>query len=105
MLPIKIKLSTDNEKLLIHWDDQSDSEIPLIRLRRLCPCATCLSERENQSKNYIPIFNHSQLKINSIKTVGSYAIGLTWSDGHNTGIYEFPFLQKLSSDTNSSGDS
>jgi DUF971 family protein len=96
MRPTKIKLSNDSEMFLIKWDDQTESEIPLLKLRRLCPCATCLSERENQSKSYIPLFNKNQLKISSIKPVGSYALGITWGDGHNTGIYEFPFLKKLS---------
>jgi len=82
--------------LLLKWDDNSESSIPLIKLRKLCPCASCRTERENQSKTYIPIFHSGQSKITKISTIGNYAIGILWEDGHNTGIYEFPFLKNLS---------
>jgi DUF971 family protein len=27
--------------------------------------------------------------------VGGYALQPTWDDGHNTGLYAFPYLRKL----------
>jgi len=104
MQPTKIKL-IDKELLWIKWDDESESKIKLNNLRRLCPCATCLSERENRSRNYIPIYNPGQVKVKKIQPVGSYAIGITWEDGHSTGIYEFPFLHQLSDNEINSGTS
>lgn len=95
MQPTKIKL-INNEILWIKWDDESESKIQLNNLRRHCPCATCLSEREKQSKNYFAIYTPSQIKVRKIQPVGRYAIGITWEDGHSTGIYEFPFLYQLS---------
>jgi DUF971 family protein len=83
-------------KLLLKWDDNSEFSIPLNKLRKFCPCATCMTEREKQSKTYIPIFHSGQTKIIKISKVGNYAIGIHWEDGHNTGIYEFPFLKNLS---------
>lgn len=83
-------------ELLLKWDDNSESSIPLNKLRKLCPCAICMTERENQSKTYISIFHSGQTKIIKIIKVGNYAIGIHWEDGHNTGIYEFPFLKNLS---------
>lgn len=64
-------------------------------LRRFCPCATCLAEREKNGKNYIPIFGKNQVTIESIKPVGNYALGIKWRDGHDTGIYEFKYFHKL----------
>ena len=97
MRPVQIKIF-DKKKLFIRWDNESESEIGLKKLRKLCPCATCLAERDKQSKTYIPILNDNQVKIVSINQVGSYAIGITWKDGHNTGIYEYAFLKKLADD-------
>lgn len=94
MIPVQIKI-VDKKILFIKWKDESESTIDLIKLRRLCPCATCLTEREKQSKSYIPLLNENQLKVTNINQVGSYAIGISWKDGHNTGIYEYPFLKKL----------
>lgn len=97
MNPVKIKVSQQKE-LFIKWDDDSESLIHLKKLRKLCPCATCITLRERQSKTYIPIFNENQIKISNISIVGNYAIGITWKDGHNTGIYEYVFLKNLSKD-------
>jgi DUF971 family protein len=94
MKPVQIKV-IDKKELFIKWDDDSESEISLEKLRKRCPCATCLTEREKQSKFYIPLLNENQVKIANINQVGSYAIGIAWKDGHNTGIYEYPFLKKL----------
>jgi len=94
MIPVQIKV-IDKKKLFIKWDDNTESEIGLEKLRKRCPCATCLTEREKQNKSYIPILQDKEVKISDINQVGSYAIGIVWKDGHNTGIYEFPFLKKI----------
>ncbi len=93
--PVKINLK-DDKSLFIKWDDESETDISLTLLRRLCPCATCKTERELEGKNYFPIFNQSQVTIKSVNSVGSYAITISWKDGHSTGIYEYPYLRMLS---------
>jgi DUF971 family protein len=95
MIPVQIKIS-DEKNLKINWDDDSKSLIEIKKLRRFCPCATCVSEREEQGKYYIPLISEEQTIIKNIEQVGNYAIGITWKDGHNTGIYEYSFLRKLS---------
>ncbi len=94
MRPIKIKL-TSKSKLSIHWDNGFFSEIQTQLLRKECPCATCLAEKERQGAKYIPIYSESEVTINKINIVGNYAISIIWKDGHNTGIYEFPYLLRL----------
>lgn len=98
MQPVKIKLIED-KYLFIEWDDNSESKISLQKMRSLCPCATCLAQKENQSKNYIPLLLGSQITVKNIEVVGTYAIQITWQDGHNTGIYEYPFLKILATDS------
>lgn len=95
MHPSKIRL-IEKKKLLIIWDDGNESILGLRELRKKCPCATCLAERDKQSKMYIPLFAENQVTVKSINQVGNYAVQITWNDGHNTGIYEYNFLKRFS---------
>ena len=94
MNPTTIKL-IEKKKLLIVWDDKSESLLDLRELRKRCPCATCLAERDKQGKKYIPLFAENQVTVKSIIHVGNYAVQITWNDGHNTGIYEYHFLKNF----------
>ncbi len=95
MKPTQIKI-VSGEKLFIKWDDSEEQTITLQLIRRFCPCATCMAEKEKESPTYIPLYISDQLKVENISVVGSYAISFAWKDGHNTGIYEFPYLKRLS---------
>jgi DUF971 family protein len=78
----------------IRWSDGAVHTYPARRLRLKCPCALCVDEvtgavRVNDAhlpQNVIPL----QVAVN-----GHYAMSVTWSDGHNTGIYPFRFLRAL----------
>jgi DUF971 family protein len=94
MYPVSIKVK-QKQDIYIKWNDGSSSEINLRKLREFCPCATCITLRRNQSRDYIPIFSQNQLIIANINQIGSYAVQVIWNDGHNAGIYEFPFLKNL----------
>ncbi len=91
------KITTKDENLMIDWDDDKQTKISFRDLRKDCPCATCLAERENQNKDFIRIYNQNQILIRDIEQVGSYAVKITWKDGHATGIYEYSLLRRLSS--------
>lgn len=97
MQPVQIKI-IGKKNLFIKWNDGKESMISLEKLRKFCPCAICLSEREKQSKTFIPILMESQVKVAEIKPVGSYAVSVVWKDGHSTGIYEYPYLRKLAAE-------
>lgn len=95
MFPDKLEIR-EKEKLFIAWSDGTESQIRLANLRRACPCAICNADREQQGPDYIPLFNDAEIKVTNIKVVGYYGINIQWKDGHNTGIYEFNQLKKLS---------
>jgi len=92
---------TDKKYLNIIWDDDSESSIDLKYLRDECPCANCKGETI-LLKTYRPpkpaVVNPDSYKIKQIKTVGDYAIQITWKDGHNTGIYSWEYLKKMDKD-------
>ena len=94
MFPTKIKI-LNNEHLYIKWDDDTESRIKLLTLRKNCPSAISKAERDEHGDSYVPIFFGDQLTVSDIKIVGNYAINIIWKDGHNTGIYEFSFLKEL----------
>ena len=98
MHPTKIKL-IEQKKLLIIWEDGTECLLELRELRKRCPCATCLAERDKQSKMYIPLFAENQISVRTINQVGNYAVQITWNDGHNSGIYEFKFLKNFAETT------
>ncbi len=95
MQPLRIQVK-DNKYLQINWSDNSIGIVKLSNLRRNCPCAFCFAEREKESSSYIPIYSNDQLKVKNIQIIGTYALGIYWGDDHNTGIYDFIFLKKLS---------
>ncbi len=106
MIPKQIKIR-QKEFLFIKWDDDSESLISLKYLRNECPCAGCKGETV-LFKTYIPpkktSFNENMFKIKDIQQVGNYAIQILWSDGHNTGIYNWEYLKQLEKSQNSDGN-
>jgi DUF971 family protein len=68
--------------------------LQLANLRKSCPCASCMAERLNRPVTYIPLLASPQLTIKDIKQVGTYAIQLSWQDGHDSGIYTYDKLKE-----------
>ncbi len=95
--PADLKVKIAEQKLIVDWKDGKRSEYSLSELRRVCPCATCRTDREHQDKNPLRILRSdpSDLRVVHAQLVGTYAIQFDWSDGHNTGIFDFRFLRSL----------
>lgn len=95
MNPVKLSV-TDKKFLDVKWDDDTEDRIKLANLRMKCPCAACSAEREKRGSKYIPIYSDEELSLREIKIIGNYAVGIIWKDGHDTGIYEYNYLKKIS---------
>ena len=97
MTPKQIKIE-DKTKLLIKWEDYSETRLNLKYLRDECPCANCKGETI-LFKTYRPEKKSEETpgmyKIKNIEVVGGYAIQITWKDGHDTGIYSWDYIKKL----------
>ncbi len=96
MRPTSIK-RTDKETITITWDDGTVSPFAITLLRDECPCAGCKGETILMHQ-ILPVVQpklpgHYDLK--SISPVGSYAIQVTWGDGHATGLYSWEYLRNL----------
>jgi DUF971 family protein len=96
VMPTKLQLKRD-EKLTIHWSDEQTTELPIRDLRRACPCASCKELRQQQAKSRLVVMKASDgpVAVAEAKLVGNYAINITWTDGHASGIYSFDYLRGL----------
>ncbi len=96
--PVDIKLSLKKQTLTIDWQDGHSSRFDLARLRCACPCATCRRDRATPSTS-LPILKlppgGGEIKVTDAELMGHYAINLSWSDGHNSGIYDYKYLRAL----------
>jgi DUF971 family protein len=90
-------------ELAIQWSDGGESYLDLELLRRACPCAACGGEPDVLGNVLRPEVSHTDasFQLDSFVVVGGYALQPRWHDGHNTGIYSFQYLRRLSSSTTS----
>ncbi len=96
MFPKQIKQNKPDE-LFILWDDGHESVISLKTLRDNCPCASCKGETILMH-TYVPPLQPElpgKYQLVGAEQVGSYALGMTWGDGHRTGIYTWEKLRSL----------
>ncbi len=91
------------EGLRIEWADGSTSFYPIAHLRRLSPSAEARELREQQQKNPLTVLPSSAaspepLTAVDAELVGNYALRITFSDGHRTGIYTWDYLREIDPD-------
>jgi len=84
-------------ELAIAWNDGTESYLPLEKLRKACPCAACGGEPDVMGNIERPHLTYSDASfgLRSFAIIGGYALQPSWEDGHGTGLYTFPFLQRL----------
>ena len=99
--PSPVSINVNKTKgITIAWADGRSAEYPVDLLRSMCPCAKCKEERnERQTRKklltVLPGNYAGELAIENVEMVGNYAIKITWSDAHDTGIYSFIYLRGL----------
>jgi DUF971 family protein len=86
------------EELAIQWSDGVESYFPLEQLRRACPCAACGGEPDVLGNIARPDVSYSDksFMLVGFQIVGGYAVQPRWADGHDTGLYSFTYLRRLS---------
>lgn len=80
--------------LHIAWSDGREDELDVVTLRRQCPCAVCVDEWTRQ-RRLKPEDIAESVRPTRIDSVGSYAIKISYSDGHDTGIYTYNLLRQM----------
>lgn len=91
-------LTPNAAALAVLWEDGHESFYPAAMLRRLCPCAVCREERTHGGPlRLVHGGPDSRTTIRGAHPVGNYALGISWADGHQTGIYSFEYLRQICS--------
>lgn len=90
--PIELRLSKDRRALTIAFDDTASFAIPAEMLRVLSPSAEVQGHSPEQRKT---VGGKAAVEVTAIQPIGRYAVRLTFSDGHNTGIFTWGYLRKL----------
>ena len=89
-------LKKTEHSLVIQWEGSKNQVLNLFDLRCACPCANCIDEWTGK-----PLLKKegvdTNIKPKRLYSVGQYALGIEWSDGHNTGIYSYTYLNSLKS--------
>ena len=88
--PLEVRHERAARRLVIQWEGGHVSAYALDYLRSWCPCASCQGHSPNA--RYLDLQDQQLLHL---EAVGNYALGFTWGDGHNTGIYSFRLLRGL----------
>jgi DUF971 family protein len=90
--PIQVKLKKNEGKLHIEFDEGSRFEYSAEYLRIESPSAEVKGHGSTQKR---VISGCRNIGIESIESVGNYAIRILFTDRHNTGIYSWDYLYML----------
>lgn len=83
-----------NDELGIQWRDGKVSLLSARAMRLACPCATCVDEWTGDAL-LDPATVPGDIRFDSLRSVGRYAVAPKFSDGHGSGIYTFDRLRNL----------
>ena len=104
--PTSVKIHVKNGTGVdITWADGHASHYEFAYLRDECPCATCNDAREKkaalddatspfQPSPALPMFKPKP-RAQAATVVGNYAVQISFTDGHSTGIYSYDHLRNI----------
>lgn len=93
--PVEIRLHQDRKKLTVCFDDGQEFHLSAEYLRVLSPSAEVQGHSPEQR---VTVPGKIDVSLSAVDPVGNYAVRLTFSDGHNTGIYSWAYLRRLGED-------
>jgi len=94
--PVPQAIDRGPEALLsIRWDDGKTTKVGARDLRVGCPCALCVDEMTGQ-RTLDPATVPQDVSIREMSPVGNYAVRVVFSDGHETGLFDWRLLRALS---------
>src|SRR5262245_43260943 len=96
LMPLAIRRE-GTDKLVIDWNDGHRCVYTWKQLRENCPCAGCREARETPPDPFRVLKPNEMVPLAPVAMtpIGRYAYKITWSDGHDTGIYTLEYLREL----------
>ena len=91
-IPTEIKLHQKSHMLEIAFSDGQRFELPCEFLRVYSPSAEVRGHGPGQEVLQV---GKKNVEIKDVQPVGSYAVQLVFSDGHDSGLYSWDYLHDL----------
>ena len=89
--PQQIILSPDRRTLSIAWDGTRTDELSAAVLRS--NCRSSLARRARLDGTDLAVCD--DITIADVRPIGLYAVNITFSDGHDRGIYPWAYLRSI----------
>jgi len=93
----KPEIEFNEKNITLTWSNQIKKTIENKKLRTNCHCAVCINEMTGQKTlqdKDIP----DDIKATVIKPIGNYALSITWTDGHSSGLFSYKMINELTSE-------
>ena len=90
--PTEIRLNADRRALVVAFDDGTRFELAAEYLRVLSPSAEVRGHSPDQRQT---VAGKRDVTIAAVAPVGNYAVRLTFSDRHDSGLYTWAYLHRL----------
>jgi ATP-binding protein involved in chromosome partitioning len=92
--PQRPEIEATESHIHLHWPDGSTTSVANRALRLACGCALCVDEMSHKpvlEPESVPLDIHAE----ELRTIGNYALGITWSDGHATGFFPYKTIKAI----------
>jgi len=93
--PTELRVAPDRKTLTPVWPDTPAVALEAELLRVLSPSAEVQGHSPDQR---LTVGGKRDVRISGMEPVGNYAVRITFSDGHNTGIFGWDYLAELAKD-------
>jgi DUF971 family protein len=90
--PTELKVKDQGRVLHIAFDDGTAYDVTAELLRVESPSAEVKGHGPGQE---VLVTGKRNVTITKVEAIGTYAVRLIFSDGHSTGIFTWPYLEKL----------
>jgi DUF971 family protein len=95
--PKDIRVSRERGIMTLVYHDGTEGELSAEYLRISSPSAEVMGHGPGQE---VPQIGKRNVLITNIEPVGRYAIRIIFSDSHDTGIFNWPYLRELITNKN-----
>ncbi len=90
--PLELRLNPAKDILTVSFSDGTQASLSAELLRVHSPSAEVQGHSPSEKKL---VSGKARVQVTGIEPVGNYAVRLTFSDGHSTGIYSWGYLHEL----------
>ena len=98
--PSELRLNAEKTALRVAFTDGNSESLPAELLRVMSPSAEVQGHSPAERKL---VSGKRDVTIKAVEPVGNYAVKLVFSDGHDTGLFTWPYLPAWRTGRKSSG--